>query len=751
MRTFAAALWIALGVAFAAPVGAQAPPSPGPAIPGFYAAPEDAPGVSPRLGGASRLDVQRWTRLPLYAADVNDLAETPDGVLLAATYSGVFRSVDEGATWEPSTGGLPTASAIAFAATGANKVYVSVFSRGIYASTDRGVTWASTGAGIGRVVTCIEVDAVGGVYAGTGDGALLRSIDDGQTWQEVSLPYPAAVWALAVWENGVVLAGTLGRGLLRSVDRGNTWTPVAEGGPVVRVLQKLADGRVYAGTESGPGEGGQLHVSTDAGLGWNACAAPAAGGAVGIAAITSKLFAVCQSGDVFASGDEGQSWEVVADPSRWTYGLHGLLVDRHGAILLATSGHGVYRSTDEASTWSRRSVGLTGYKVEAITQDAGGALYVATSASGVFRSTDQGMTWESADAGMQERQVLSLASDLARGRVYAGTASGEIHRMASGETIWTEIGAGFAGMSPVEALAIGTDGTLWAGKGSGGGVARLPEGGSWQFLGCGLGDLSISSLAERGTGDMLAGTRSMGVFRIGTGSACWSSYGTGFASNPGAVSSMTRIPPSGTVVATSFEGVYRRQAGAFAWLETDLQIPYVHSVDSDDEGACYAGAGFFNEIRSNDVLRSTDDGATWSSIRGDLATIEPITAIHASGRDLFAGTWNGGVHVRRADGIVGVEGRPHSPAWLGSAFPNPLRGASELRFRLPRTGWAALRVVDLEGRTMITLLDERMPAGEHRLRWDGRNAAGHRVASGVYFVVLERDEERLSTKLLVIR
>jgi hypothetical protein len=53
-------------------------------------------------------------------------------------------------------------------------------------------------------------------------------------------------------------------------------------------------------------------------------------------------------------------------------------------------------------------------------------------------------------------------------------------------------------------------------------------------------------------------------------------------------------------------------------------------------------------------------------------------------------------------------------------------------FFLPRTERVALRVYDITGRTIETLIDGEVPAGEHRLQWSAQG-----LASGAYFCRME--------------
>ena len=68
--------------------------------------------------------------------------------------------------------------------------------------------------------------------------------------------------------------------------------------------------------------------------------------------------------------------------------------------------------------------------------------------------------------------------------------------------------------------------------------------------------------------------------------------------------------------------------------------------------------------------------------------------------------------------------------------PNPFNPRTTLRFQLPRSTHAELRIFDVAGRTIRTLVDERLPAGTHTLIWDGTDVRGARVPTGIYFAEL---------------
>jgi len=73
---------------------------------------------------------------------------------------------------------------------------------------------------------------------------------------------------------------------------------------------------------------------------------------------------------------------------------------------------------------------------------------------------------------------------------------------------------------------------------------------------------------------------------------------------------------------------------------------------------------------------------------------------------------------------------------LRPARPNPFNPQTRVSFDLPRDGRATLRVYDVSGRLVRTLVDGDLPAGEHFVTWSGDDEAGRGVATGTYLLRL---------------
>ncbi len=80
--------------------------------------------------------------------------------------------------------------------------------------------------------------------------------------------------------------------------------------------------------------------------------------------------------------------------------------------------------------------------------------------------------------------------------------------------------------------------------------------------------------------------------------------------------------------------------------------------------------------------------------------------------------------------------------------PNPFTSATTLSFELARPAGVRLAIYDLSGRKVRSLLEASRGAGRHTILWDGRDDAGRRASSGVYFYRVETGARVATRKVL---
>ncbi|MBD3342909.1 MAG: T9SS type A sorting domain-containing protein, partial [Candidatus Lokiarchaeota archaeon] len=83
--------------------------------------------------------------------------------------------------------------------------------------------------------------------------------------------------------------------------------------------------------------------------------------------------------------------------------------------------------------------------------------------------------------------------------------------------------------------------------------------------------------------------------------------------------------------------------------------------------------------------------------------------------------------------------------------PNPFNSQTMITYDLPRNESANLKIYDILGKEVITLINERKPAGIHRIIWNGQNNEGGDVTSGIYFICLNTERILQVRKVLLVR
>jgi len=85
---------------------------------------------------------------------------------------------------------------------------------------------------------------------------------------------------------------------------------------------------------------------------------------------------------------------------------------------------------------------------------------------------------------------------------------------------------------------------------------------------------------------------------------------------------------------------------------------------------------------------------------------------------------------------------------LRASFPNPASSESRIAYNVPSTGSASLRLFDVNGREVRTLVHGTTQAGQHEAIWDGRDDRGLRLPAGAYFYELNAGGQRVTRRVI---
>ena len=677
---------------------------------------------------------------PVRSLALNPSSYSGTPYILAGTISnGVYRSTDNGASWLQT--GLPNLWVECLLTAGSGMVYAGTVKLidgtslkvGLYISSDGGATWSPPSL-INHTVQAIAVkDNM--IFAGTHSSGLYVSADTGVTWKLLndSLKtynglHTPDVTALLV-DGGNLVAGT-NAGVFISADNGKVWTGDGMRNMYIHALaiggSGAPAGKIFAATDFG------VYVSTVGDTNWIAVNSGLTDSSTTDIATQGNNVYVSTASGLFESTNEGGSWSPV---NLGLYAPNVLGLAAGDSIVLAgTSGDGVFLTRD-GSNWLAINSDISTVGVAGFAADAG-SIYAATS-GGVYFSPDSGRTWNPKSYGLVNNQVTAVLPN--GNTIFAGTSYGLYVSTDKGET-WSVIDS--MATMPITALAL-DGGTVLAGTNNYGVFTSSDNGGTWEPSDSGLTSKAISGFVVTSQG-VFVGTNGSGVFSSTDNGKTWTAANKGLGN-----ANVTCIATNGPSLFVGTKGgPYVAPVSSVVWTAIEKGLP-AGSVNSISASGPYLFVG----IASNGVFASIDTGSTWTAVNSGLSSeYGNIKSMIISGKQVFAGgagNLTTGIWTASLDNILSVDNPvPPLPAGysLSQNFPNPFNPTTVIRYQLPAAGYVTLKVYDVLGRRVATLVSGKQASGMHDVEFDGS-----RFASGVYFYRLEAGTFSKTRKMLLLK
>ena len=95
----------------------------------------------------------------------------------------------------------------------------------------------------------------------------------------------------------------------------------------------------------------------------------------------------------------------------------------------------------------------------------------------------------------------------------------------------------------------------------------------------------------------------------------------------------------------------------------------------------------------------------------------------------------GGLNTTTGIGRTSIAETPQDA--LFQNYPNPFNPSTRIEYVLHGQNTVTLKIYNILGQEVATLLDEEQSAGRHTIEWNSRSSAGLQVSSGVYFCRIE--------------
>ncbi len=154
------------------------------------------------------------------------------------------------------------------------------------------------------------------------------------------------------------------------------------------------------------------------------------------------------------------------------------------------------------------------------------------------------------------------------------------------------------------------------------------------------------------------------------------------------------------------------------------------------------------------VIRSCDGGMNWQTYNNGLnhLSLFQITPARDYSNILFAATYGGSVFkINETEVSVDNITSERNGFELLQNFPNPFNPSTIIRYRLSGYSNVELKIYNLLGQVVRTLVQEKQTAGFKHVQWDGKNQSGIPVSSGLYICRITVENEARTMKILLMK
>lgn len=705
---------------------------------------------------------------------------SPNTVYVAYVGGGIWKTTDGGNSWDQLNNITrnnqfacleiwESDSNVIFAGLGTPGEVVNV-DVGILKSTDGGRTWEKIGPDFSEVMGVYRIeshpDDANITYAATGTG-VHKTLNGGKTWTKV-LAYQGSNWwndlpdmVMHPDDPNILYVAQRNIGIRVTRDGGASWKNASAG-----IIDNDA-AIVIAVSRSNPD---RMYAERD---------------------VDGEMV-------VYRSDDAGMSWTATATLREYHQGRYDLAisVDPTNPDRVTIANVFLYESSDGGHSFQIVTHGAphVDHLKIAFTPSATGAVYSAND-GGLWKSTDRNSgvaIWEPADRGVSTNLTYSIGLDPNTERIYASAGDYIGAFVYTGSENWTHLpGWGteweYYYVDPFDSrvvyygqrgvhhrMDVGEDGISPSNRAN---IDPDPAGphGYWR-------PIRFDPVAE---GTMYVSTNR--IYKSEDRGDTWRAISSVLPSNSDWAIGDFAIAPSdpNVIYAISWneDRIYKTTDGGETWTTVTSAPVYAYAV-----AVSPIDPEVFYVVHPWGIHRLSEGGAVSRKISANLGEIKirKIVVDPAKPERLFVGTPHG-VFVSENDAgrweALG-NGLPRIPVWdlqlrsdglyvaatqgvwrydlrtgttiaqsgdevpegfaLHQNYPNPFNPQTTISFETPEPAHVSLRIFDLQGRAIATLVDEHLASGQYEYAWD---ATGH--ASGVFMYDLRTGDFRASKKMLL--
>jgi photosystem II stability/assembly factor-like uncharacterized protein len=705
----------------------------------------------------------KWEKLngPV-GASVAGLRTSGDSLIIGTGYSKamVFFSINSGLTWQQSEIKLKNRFSD-FLFTSEGNIVATAHKNGIYKSNDL-KTWTRI-FHTGEEFWSLGKDNNETFFAGTDNGKIYFSKDFGLTWN-LAHSTNDRISKFTTTSNYIFAASTA-KLFRKNFNLPNSvWEDIS-------ILNVSSYARVFTnGSDIYLFNNPSLYKSTDEGVTWSHK--------------SDHNFFYGNYSDCWIYNNKiiggfrdetswfGNGWGVVIsedEGANWFWSNQGLppktasiyKIDKASDnTYLGTNAAGVFKSTDFGESWFPINNGITAANTLDICFDHEGTLYSANWSNGFQKSTDMGETWTVINNGLTNSYALSIIAD-DNGNLIGGTEEGTFRSTDKGEN-WVQTAT--VGNNFSYRLYKDNQNRIYSLNFDGGIFRTSDLGMSWIRLDKNFVSTGVFGLAIDSSGNLYAGTRGGWIYKSTNDGSSWTVSRTGTNSFYGVV--MIRVAPNGNIfVSTNDQGMLRSTNNGATWENVTHSISWYNSrsLGINSKGEIFTSfAESYQYDTEEKIYYSNNNGESWIDYTTNLKLIGTRNFGFDKEDNVYLATdesvWR--INPDSVTTIVKNEDKVYQFALMQN-YPNPFNPVTKIKYSIPTSPptplqaerganpsgvSVSLKIYDILGNEVTTLVNESKAPGEYEVEWNAAN-----FSSGVYFYTLRAGGLVQTRKLVLLK
>jgi photosystem II stability/assembly factor-like uncharacterized protein len=714
------------------------------------------------------------------------------------TFGKILKTTDGGSNWITTSFGSNVFSSVFFA--DESNGWICGWFGSILKTTNGGSSWTPVAvSAIDNFYSLSFSDNLTGVAVGT--GYIARTSDGGATWDlvqnapslnSVYLLSSGKGWAVglgrayAYTDNGglswVYEPGNGGYNHLEAVsaaDEYSVWM-VGEFGDIFKstggffYLEPVSTGTTdyirdicfvdqnigwVAGGRANPFEVPTIHKTTNGGIHWIPITLPQDNTLFGIDFVNENTgWAVGAEGLIFKTSDGGSNWSTyLTNNQTW---LNDVFFINENTGWVVGSTRALYKTTDAGNTWNAKNSGTVAslWSVFFINENTG---WVVGTGGTILKTVNGGEDWENQESGYSTGTWLQDVFFIDENKGWIAGVSGRLLKTENGGNSWTALVVPPSSTYYYSSILFIDESRGWA-CGSPGTILKTTDGGmTW---------LQENTIAQYGLNSVFFTDANTG-WVAGDGGVILK-YGeqikTGNLSHNALNMSITDFNTTEDVIFAFYQKEY---LDYYKLAELEVMLDTILHTSDSDLIITLSHSGITDTL----VNRRGGDGDNFFSSRLFDAATNPISSGNAPFTGDFKpesplrsflgldpnGEWKLSIYDGSAGntgilqawglklyfaGITGAENEPESyrrDFILNQNYPNPFNKYTTISWLQPADAHIILKVYDLTGREVKTLMDCEMAEGNHQVTFDGSY-----LPEGVYFVRVTTSNILLTKKIV---